>query len=95
MLLEGPRTVGKSTLLRILADQLGGRVLDLDDVDTRAAVVRDPVTMIDGPGPVLIDEYQHAPLVLDAIKARLNTSSRPGPCSWDTAASVPSTSCWV
>ncbi|MCL2454723.1 MAG: ATP-binding protein [Micrococcales bacterium] len=77
LLLEGPRTVGKSTLLRLLADQVGGRILDLDDLDTRSAVGRDPVTMIDGPGLVLIDEYQHVPLLLDAIKARLNTSSRP------------------
>lgn len=78
MLLEGPRAVGKSTLLRQLADQLGGRLLDLDDLDTRGAVTRDPTTMIEGDGPVLIDEYQHAPVVLDAIKARLNASSRPG-----------------
>lgn len=78
VLLEGPRTVGKSTLLNTLADKLGGRVLDLDDLDTRAAVARDPATMIDGPGPILIDEYQHAPIVLDAIKARLNSSSQPG-----------------
>lgn len=78
VLLEGPRAVGKSTLLRQLADQLGGRLLDLDDLDTRGAVTRDPTTMIDGDGPVLIDEYQHAPVVLDAIKARLNASSRPG-----------------
>lgn len=78
VLLEGPRTVGKSTLLRALAAQLGGEVLDLDDLDVRAAVSADPATMIDGPGPVLIDEYQHVPVVLDAIKARLNRSSRPG-----------------
>ena len=72
LLLEGPRTVGKSTLLAGLAERLGGEVLDLDDVDVRAAVARDPAVMIDAPGPVLIDEYQHAPVVLDAIKARLN-----------------------
>jgi hypothetical protein len=78
VLLEGPRTVGKSTLLRTMAERLGGEVLDLDDLAVRAAVARDPATMIDAPGPVLIDEYQHAPAVLDAIKARLNRSSRPG-----------------
>ena len=78
MLLEGPRTVGKSTLLRTMAERLGGEVLDLDDLAVRAAVARDPAMMIDAPGPVLIDEYQHAPAVLDAIKARLNRSSRPG-----------------
>lgn len=78
VLLEGPRAVGKSTLLRQLAGRLGARLLDLDDLDTRSAVARDPATMLEGDGPVLIDEYQHAPVVLDAIKTRLNTSSRPG-----------------
>lgn len=78
VLLEGPRTVGKSTLLQALAERLGGEVLDLDDVDVRAAVATDPATMIDTSNLVLIDEYQHAPIVLDAIKARLNRSSRPG-----------------
>lgn len=78
VLLEGPRTVGKSTLLRGLAKRLGGSVLDLDDMATRDAVSADPATMVDGPGPILIDEYQHAPIVLDAIKARLNRSSAPG-----------------
>lgn len=78
VLLEGPRTVGKSTLLRVLANRLRGSLLDLDDLATRDAVAADPATMIDGPGPILIDEYQHAPIVLDAIKARLNRSSEPG-----------------
>ncbi len=78
VLLEGPRTVGKSTLLEALARRLGGEVLDLDQIDTRDAVLRDPAAMIDSSLPVLIDEYQHAPIVLDAIKARLNRSSRPG-----------------
>lgn len=78
LLLEGPRTVGKSTLLRMLAGELGARLLDLDDLDTRAAVTRDPVTMLGESSPVLIDEYQHAPIVLDVIKTRMNESSRPG-----------------
>lgn len=78
LLLEGPRAVGKSTLLRQLAAEIGGQVLDLDDLDTRAAVARDPATMLDTTRPVLIDEYQHAPIVLDAIKARLNKSGHPG-----------------
>jgi predicted AAA+ superfamily ATPase len=38
----------------------------------------DPATMIDQPGVILIDEYQRAPVVLDAIKAQLNTSGLPG-----------------
>jgi predicted AAA+ superfamily ATPase len=78
VLLEGPRAVGKSTLLRQLAERVEGRILDLDDLDTRTAVARDPATMIDGDQVVLIDEYQHAAVVLDAIKARLNTTGHPG-----------------
>lgn len=31
-----------------------------------------------GPGPVLVDEYQHVPDLLDAIKAELNRDLRPG-----------------
>jgi predicted AAA+ superfamily ATPase len=78
LLLEGPRAVGKSTLLRQFAAAVEGRILDLDDLDTREAVARDPATMIDGDQVVLIDEYQHASVVLDAIKAKLNISGHPG-----------------
>ena len=78
VLLEGPRTAGKSTALRELARRLGGEVLDLDDPATRDAVATDPATMIQSESLVCIDEYQHAPAVLDAIKARLNRSARPG-----------------
>lgn len=78
MLLEGPRTVGKSTLLRALAREVDGEVVDLDDLATRGAVQADPALMLASDRPVLIDEYQLVPEVLDAIKARLNRSSRPG-----------------
>jgi predicted AAA+ superfamily ATPase len=78
LLLQGPRSVGKSTLLRQLADRLGAAVVDLDDVATRDAVAADPVTFVARPGVVGIDEYQHVPLVLDAIKAELNRDGRPG-----------------
>ena len=79
VLLEGPRTVGKSTLLRALAGQTGGALLDLDDPLTRDAVATDPATFLaHTDGPVFIDEYQRAPIVLDAIKAELNRDTRPG-----------------
>jgi dephospho-CoA kinase len=38
--LHGPRSVGKSTVLRILAQAHGVEVIDLDDIDTRDAVTR-------------------------------------------------------
>ena len=78
VLLQGPRTVGKSRLLIALAARCGGELLDLDDLGTRAAASADPAFLVRGPGPILIDEYQHVPDVLAAIKAELNRDLRPG-----------------
>jgi uncharacterized protein len=76
--LQGPRTVGKSTLLRELAQARDAEVLDLDDPAVRSAVKSDPGAFVEGPSPVFIDEYQHVPLILDSIKAELNRDLRPG-----------------
>jgi hypothetical protein len=78
VLLQGPRSVGKSTLLQALAGRHDRSILDLDDLATRAAVVNDPALFASGHRPVLIDEYQHAPDLLDAIKAELNRDGSPG-----------------
>lgn len=78
VVLNGPRTVGKSTLLRQLGSQLGRPVIDCDDPAVRAAVRNDPNGFVDGAEIVLIDEYQHVPELLDAIKAELNRDLRPG-----------------
>jgi predicted AAA+ superfamily ATPase len=78
IVLNGPRTVGKSTLLHALADSVGRVVIDCDDPATRAAVRADPGRFVAGPSPVLIDEYQHVPELLDAIKAELNRDLSPG-----------------
>jgi uncharacterized protein len=76
--LQGPRTVGKSTLLGELARSHGVSVVDLDDPAVRTAASADPGAFVEGPSPVCIDEYQHVPEVLDAIKAQLNRELRPG-----------------
>ena len=78
VLLEGPRSVGKSTLLREIALTIGATLIDLDDPATRSAVAADPTAFVSGPEPVCVDEYQKAPIILDAIKAELNQDSRPG-----------------
>ncbi|MGH3278147.1 MAG: ATP-binding protein [Trebonia sp.] len=78
VILTGPRTVGKSTLLAELARGGDRPVLDLDQPETRAAAGADPGFMVSGPGPVFIDEFQHVPELLDAIKAELNRDTRPG-----------------
>ena len=78
VVLNGPRTVGKSTLLGQLAEHLGRTVIDCDDPATRSAVRDDPARFIEADRTVLIDEYQHVPELLDAIKAQLNRDLRPG-----------------
>ncbi len=77
--LHGPRSVGKSTLLRDFADAHGVPVLDLDDLATRDAVAANASTAVEQHTPVCIDEYQHVPEVLDAIKSRTNREgAQPG-----------------
>ena len=49
VVLTGPRTVGKSTLLGVLALRLGKAVIDCDDPATRAAVRNDPGRFVAGP----------------------------------------------
>lgn len=70
--LHGPRSVGKSTVLSALAGGRGVPVLDLDDMGTRDAVVANPQTAVATRSLLCVDEYQHAPQILDALKARLN-----------------------
>lgn len=79
VVLNGPRTVGKSTLLAACAREHGVQVIDLDDLPTRHSVAADPSYFVTPPQePVCIDEYQHVPAVLDAVKAELNRDSRAG-----------------
>ncbi len=75
--IHGPRSVGKSTLLRAFAAGHGVEVIDLDDPAVRDAVVADPAFALSGPAPLCIDEYQKAPEILDALKARLNRTGSP------------------
>jgi len=70
--LHGPRSVGKSTVLSALAAARRVPVLDLDDVGVRDAVAANPQTAVATPGLLCVDEYQHAPQILDALKTRLN-----------------------
>jgi uncharacterized protein len=75
---QGPRTVGKSTLMQRIATDQDVDVFDLDDVATRDAVRADPATYAASDPPVCFDEYQKAPAVLEAIKAELNKRLEPG-----------------
>lgn len=77
--LHGPRSVGKSTVLRGFAAATGGSVVDLDDVEVREAVRGNLAATVREGAPICIDEYQRVPDILDALKARLNREgSLPG-----------------
>ncbi|MCI7672670.1 MAG: ATP-binding protein [Schaalia hyovaginalis] len=77
--LHGPRSVGKSTVLRAFAAQVGSAVIDLDDIEVREAVEGNLGSAVSTVTTLCIDEYQRLPDVLDAIKARLNREgSNPG-----------------
>lgn len=75
---QGARTVGKSTMIQALASDAGRAVVDLDDAATRDALEDSPAAFVTTEPPVFIDEYQHVPAVLDAIKVELTRDLRPG-----------------
>ncbi len=78
VVLGGPRSVGKSTLLRSLAKGSGRAVLDLDDPATQRAVATDPTRFLDAPRPVFVDEYARVPELMDVVKMLLNRDGAPG-----------------
>lgn len=78
VVLEGPRTVGKSTLLREIAAFSNTAITDLDDIAVLGEVEDDPHRFVAGPRPCLFDEYLRFPPLLEYIKAQLNKDGSPG-----------------
>ena len=81
MLVTGPRQVGKTTLLRRLAE--GGdeprRYVTLDDPLVLELAKEDPALFMQRfPSPVLIDEIQYAPELLPHIKMAEDAQRGPG-----------------
>lgn len=77
--ITGPRQSGKSTLAEKVADEIGAEKASFDDAELRAAAIADPAGFVEGASlPLLIDEFQKAPEVLDAIKARVDRERRGG-----------------
>ncbi len=76
--IEGPRGSGKSTVLHAIAGEHGVPVVDLDDLPTRAAIVEGSMAPLLSPGLVVIDEFQHAPGVLTAVKRVVDTEGGSG-----------------
>ncbi len=79
MVVTGARQVGKSTLVRLILDQVGGQYLTLDDQLTREQAATDPDGLVaHGDGLVVIDEVQLEPDLLRAIKLAVDRDPTPG-----------------
>ncbi len=78
LVLQGPRSVGKSTVLKQIAGEIGQPVINLDRPDVRNAVEANMRTFVDRPDTVFIDEYQRLPAILDVIKVAVDADFRPG-----------------
>ncbi len=78
--LLGARQVGKSTLVRMLADErFAADYVSLDDEAVRQSALDDPVGFVAALGrPTVIDEIQRVPALLLAIKSRLDVDDRRG-----------------
>lgn len=75
--LVGPRQSGKTTLARdLLGDSRS--YFTLDDETTLAAARSDPAGFVRGLDRAIIDEVQHAPDLLRAIKLAVDEDRRPG-----------------
>ena len=79
LILTGARQAGKTTLVRVLATELGGTYVSLDEPDVLAAALADPMSVVrSGPEPIVIDEFQRAPEVVLAVKSVVDRRRGPG-----------------
>ncbi len=75
----GPRQAGKSTLASVVAGERGARYVTLDDEGPREAANEDPAGFVDDSAlPICIDEFQKAPALLPAIKAKVDRARAGG-----------------
>ena len=73
LVLTGPRQVGKTTLLRHMAEK-GRKYVGLDNPTDRALAKSDPELFLQRfSPPVIIDEVQYAPELFDYIKIHADT----------------------
>ncbi len=77
--IQGARQVGKSTLARSILAPLGTPLISLDDAGYRNSALQDPDGFLrELPSPVGIDEIQHAPGLILAVKAAVDRDRTPG-----------------
>ena len=79
LLLTGARQVGKTTLLKHLAQGTGRTYVTLDDLAVRSLALSDPALFLQRyTPPLLIDEIQYAPQLLSYIKMYADTKAQNG-----------------
>ncbi len=78
VLIEGPKWCGKTTT----AEQVAKSVIKLQDTDMRAeylsTAVAKPSLLLQGDTPRLIDEWQDAPVIWDAVRTMVDQRNAPG-----------------
>ena len=79
VLVTGARQVGKTTMLKHLAEGTDRTYISLDDSMVRELAKRDPVLFFQTyKPPILIDEVQKAPELFEQIKVIVDNSEDPG-----------------
>ena len=78
ILIEGPRQVGKTTVLRAIMDD-SRTYVTLDDMEERALAKRDPAMFLQlHDTPIFIDEVQYAPELFSVIKMAIDNGAASG-----------------
>ena len=78
LLITGPRQVGKTTLLDMVADKKR-KYVTLDDLEQRKLAKTDPALFLQvNPPPLIIDEVQYAPELFSYIKMYVDTTKEAG-----------------
>lgn len=79
VLVTGARQVGKTTMLKHLAEGTGRTYVTLDDIAVRELAQSDPALFFQTyKPPILIDEVQHAPQLFERIKLLCEQSDETG-----------------
>lgn len=79
LLLTGARQVGKTTLLKHLAQGSGRTYVTLDDLAVRSLALSDPALFLQRyTPPLLIDEIQYSPQLLSYIKIYADNGAKNG-----------------
>ena len=77
VVVTGARQTGKSTLVQALFRDKR-RYHSMDDLDALDAANKDPDRLLGGDQPLTLDEVQHVPNLLRAVKRHIDDRRRPG-----------------